>query len=176
MKFTQTKLDGAYIIELNKIEDERGFFARAWCQEEFKAHGLSENIAQTNIAFNRHKGILRGMHRQIHPFEEVKVVRCIRGSIYDVIVDLRKGSKTYKQWIGVRLTSENRTALYVPEGFAHGYLTLEENSEVFYQVSQFYSPEHESGVRWNDSAFCIEWPYIDEYLVSEKDQAWPDFE
>lgn len=176
MKFTQTKLDGAYIIELEKIEDDRGFFARAWCKDEFKAHGLSENVAQSNIAFNRHKGILRGMHRQTHPFEEVKVVRCIRGSIYDVIVDLRKESETYKQWTGVRLTSENRIALYVPEGFGHGYLTLEENSEVFYQVSQFYSPEHENGVRWNDPAFGIEWPDAGGYLISDKDQAWPDFE
>jgi len=176
MKFTQTKLKGAYIIDLNKLEDDRGFFARAWCQNEFKAQGLSENIVQANVAFNKQKGILRGMHRQIHPAEEVKVVRCVRGAIFDAIVDLREDSKTFKQWIGVELTADNHKALYVPEGFAHGYLTLENNSEVFYQVSQFYSPEHEKGVRWNDPAFGIVWPKMEQYLISEKDQAWPDFE
>jgi dTDP-4-dehydrorhamnose 3,5-epimerase len=127
MKFTQTKLKGAYIIELDKLEDDRGFFARAWCQNEFKAQGLSENIVQANVAFNNQKGILRGMHRQIHPAEEVKVVRCIRGSIFDAIVDLREDSETFKQWIGVELTADNHKALYVPEGFGHGYLTLEDN-------------------------------------------------
>lgn len=176
MKFTQTKLKGAYIIELEKLEDNRGFFARAWCEKEFKAQGLSENIVQANVAFNKQKGILRGMHRQIHPAEEVKLVRCTRGSVFDAIVDLRQQSETYKQWIGVELTAENHKALYVPEGFGHGYLTLEDNSEVFYQVSRFYSPEHERGVRWNDPAFGIEWPEMDEYLISDKDQAWPDFE
>jgi len=176
MKFTETTLKGAYVIDLEKLEDERGFFARAWCRNEFLAKGLSVDIVQANVAFNKQRGILRGMHRQIRPAEEVKVVRCIRGSIFDAIVDLREHSKTYKQWIGVELTADNHKALYVPEGFGHGYLTLEDDSEVFYQVSQFYSPEHEKGVRWNDPAFGIEWPDMDEYLISEKDQAWPDYE
>ena len=176
MNFTETKLKGAYIIELDRLEDDRGFFARAWCRNEFMAQGLSVILAQANVAFNNQKGILRGMHRQIHPAEEVKLVRCIRGSIFDAIVDLREGSETYKQWIGVELTADNHKALYVPEGFAHGYLTLEDNSEVFYQVSQSYSPDHEKGARWNDPAFGIEWPRMDEYLISDKDQAWPDFE
>lgn len=176
MIFLQTKLKDACIIELEKTEDERGFFARAWCREEFAKHGLCTAIAQANIAYNTSKGILRGLHRQIEPFEEVKIVRCTRGAIYDVIVDLRPGSPSFKQWIGVELTSGNHKALYVPEGFAHGYLTLADHSEVFYQVSQVYSRKHEKGARWNDPAFAIEWPDLGvDFIISDKDRGWPDF-
>lgn len=158
MRFIQTKLKDAYIIEPEKFEDERGFFARSWCEKEFKEHGLNPNLVQCNISFNKKKGTLRGMHLQIAPFAEAKLVRCTRGAIYDVIVDVRPDSETYKQWIGVELTAENHKALYVPEGFAHGFQTLVDNTEVFYQMSEFYAPECARGFRWNDPTFNINWP------------------
>ena len=175
MIFKETKLQGAYIIDPTIIGDDRGFFARAWCQKTFAEQGLNAALAQSNISFNKFKGTVRGMHRQIAPAAEVKLVRCTRGAIYDVIVDLRPDSITYKQWVGVELTADNHRMLYVPEGFAHGYQTLEDDCEVFYQVSQFYSPSHERGARHNDPAFGIEWP-VPITTVSTKDQQWPDYQ
>jgi len=174
MIFAETKLKGAYVIEIEKLEDKRGFFARAWCQKEFESHGLVSRLVQTNISFNRRKGTLRGMHYQVAPCEETKLVRCTRGAIYDVIIDLRPDSPTFKQWMGVKLTADNYKMLYVPENFAHGFQTLEDNTEVTYQVSQFYSPESERGVRYDDPAFGIEWP-LEVRVISDKDGSWPGF-
>jgi dTDP-4-dehydrorhamnose 3,5-epimerase len=173
--FTPTELEGAYVVDVEPREDERGFFARAWAREEFEAHGLSTEVAQANIAFNRRKGTLRGMHFQHPPHAEVKLVRCTRGALYDVIVDLRASSPTWKQWLGVELTAENHRMLYIPEGFAHGYQTLADDTEAYYQVSEFYAPQAEGGVRWDDPAFGIEWPDPNPSVMSEKDRAWPDY-
>ena len=175
MIFTETKLKGAYIIQLERIEDERGFFSRAWCKKEFEQRGLISRLVQCNFYFNRKRGVLRGMHYQIAPNEETKLVRCTKGSIYDAIIDLRPNSSTYKQWIGVELNAENRYMLFVPEGFAHGYQTLVNDTEVFCQVSEFYCPEAERGVRWNDPVFGIEWPITDNLKISEKDENRPDY-
>jgi dTDP-4-dehydrorhamnose 3,5-epimerase len=175
MIFTPTELEGAYLIDLEPREDERGFFARAWAEEEFAEHGLSTDVVQANIAFNRRTGTLRGMHFQRDPHAEVKVVRCTRGALYDVIVDLRPGSPTHTRWIGVELTADNRRALYVPEGFAHGYQTLADDTEAYYQVSAAYASHAEGGVRWNDPAFGIEWPAPEPPVMSDKDRAWPDY-
>ena len=175
MIFTETKLKGACIIDIEKREDERGFFARAWCQKELEAHDLNAQWVQANLAFSQKKGTLRGLHCQIAPYQEAKLMRCIRGAIYDVIVDLRSESPTYMQWLGVELTADNHKMLYVPEGFAHGYQSLADNTEVFYPVSQFYTPGSERGVRWNDPAFGIEWPMTKNMILSEKDKSWPDF-
>lgn len=176
MLFTETELPGAYIVDIEPIEDERGFFARAWCANEFAEHGLTTRIAQSNVSFNRRQGTIRGMHYQAAPHAEVKLVRCTRGAIFDVIVDLRAESPAYKRWTGVELSGDNRRALYVPEGFAHGYQTLVPETETFYQVSEFYTPGAERGLRWNDPAFAIEWPDPDNAFMSEKDASWPDFE
>ena len=175
MIFQETKLKGAFIIELEKHKDERGYFSRAWCQKEFTAHGLNPNMVQANVAFSLKKGTLRGMHYQAEPYQEAKLVRCVRGKVFDVIIDLRPNSVTYRQWFGVELTPGNQTMLYVPEGFAHGYQTLLDNTEVFYLVSQFYTPDSERGVRWNDSAFGIDWPKTTDLIISKKDQSWPDY-
>jgi dTDP-4-dehydrorhamnose 3,5-epimerase len=175
MIFTETKLKGAYIVQLERIKDERGFFARAWCKKEFEQHGLISRLVQCNFHFNGKRGVLRGMHYQIAPNEETKLVRCTKGSIYDVIIDLRPNSSTYKQWIGVELNAKNRHMLFVPEGFAHGYQTLVNDTEVFYQVSEFYYPEAERGVRWNDPVFGVEWPITDNLKISEKDENQPDY-
>jgi len=158
MIFNELFLKGAYLIELQPIEDNRGFFARSWCFSEFKTYGLNTNLVQCNISLNTKKGTLRGMHFQEKPYEEVKVVRCTRGSIYDVIVDLRPESLTYKKWIGIELSAENRKSLYVPEGFAHGFQTLEDDSEVFYQMSEYYQPGSSRGIRWDDPEIGINWP------------------
>ncbi len=174
MIFTETELKGAYIIDIEKREDPRGFFARAWCQKEFESQNLISRLAQANISFNKKRGTLRGMHYQVAPYEETKLVRCTRGAICDVIIDLRPDSPTYKQWIGVELTENNYKMLYVPENFGHGFLTLEDNAEVAYQVSQFYSPAAERGARYNDPAFGIKWP-IDIQVISDKDKSWPDY-
>ena len=176
MIFKETPLKGAFIIELEKIADERGFFSRAWCQDEFQAMGLSTKIAQCNLSYNATHGTLRGIHYQIAPHEEVKVVRCIQGIIYDVIVDLRTESPSYLQWTGYELSADNRKMIYIPENFAHGYLTLADDTEVFYQVSQFYAPGSEAGIRWNDPAINIKWPKISNIIISEKDNTWPDFQ
>lgn len=175
MIFTETKLKGAFIIEPERVEDERGFFARTWCLKEFEAHNLNYRLFQTNISFNKKKGILRGMHYQIAPYEETKLVRCTSGAIFDVIIDLRLDSPTYKQWLGVELTSENYKMLYVPENFAHGFQTLQDNTEVTYQVTQFYSPESERGIRYDDPTFGINWK-IDVQVISDKDKNCQDYE
>ncbi|MCC0176764.1 dTDP-4-dehydrorhamnose 3,5-epimerase [Waterburya agarophytonicola K14] len=174
MLFTPTKLKDAYIVEPKKLEDERGFFARSWCETEFRDRGLNPNLVQCNISFNQKKGTLRGMHLQIEPYAEAKLVRCTQGAIYDVIVDLRPDSETYLQWVGVELTPANHKALYVPEGFAHGFQTLADNTEVFYQMSQFYTPECARGYRWNDPSFDISWSE-EISVISEKDLNLADY-
>jgi dTDP-4-dehydrorhamnose 3,5-epimerase len=175
MRFSPTALSGAYIIDLQPHQDERGFFARTWCQQEFAKYGLNPQLAQCNVALSHRAGTLRGMHYQVSPHEEAKLVRCTKGALYDVIIDLRPHSPTYLQWIGVELTAGNHRMLYVPEGFAHGYQTLCDETEVFYQVSQFYQPGAEQGVRWNDPAFGIDWPETSDCTISDKDRHWPDF-
>lgn len=223
MLFTETKLQGAYLIDLQKNEDDRGFFARSYCFREFEQHGLNPRVVQCNISYNAKKGTLRGMHYQVPPYEEAKLVRCTMGVIYDVIVDLRPNSTTFCQWFGVvlsspssllaahcspltvhssqltadrllssahssQLTADNLAVtayssqltvdcyrmLYIPEGFAHGFITLEDDTEVFYQMSEFYAPDSGRGFRWNDPAFGIEWP-MEPAVISEKDQSYPDF-
>lgn len=174
MIFTETRLKGAYVLDLERREDERGFFARSWCQHEFRDHGLDPVIAQCNVSFNRRKGTLRGMHFQATPFAEAKLVRCTAGSLHDVIIDLRRGSPTYRQHVAQVLSAANGRAMYVPEGFAHGFQTLEDDTEVFYQMSQFYSPEHARGVRYDDPAFGIGWP-IPQPVMAERDRSYPDF-
>lgn len=175
MKFTETKLKGSYVIELDRIEDERGFFARSWCQKEFTERGLNANLVQCNISFNLKKGTLRGMHYQAKPYEEVKLVRCIKGGIYDVIIDLRPDSPTFKEWFAVELNSENRKIIYIPEGMAHGCQTLADNTEVFYQMSEFFYSELARGVRWDDPTFTIDWPEISHRVISDKDRNFPNF-
>ena len=174
MIFLETPLKDARLIDIEKREDERGFFARAWCRREFAANGLNPGLAQCNISFNPHRGTLRGMHFQDKPFEEAKLVRCTSGSLYDVIIDLWPDSATYLKHLGAVLTAENRRMLYVPEGFAHGFLTLRDATEVFYQITEFYAPEAQRGVRWNDPAFAIDWPE-EPRLISERDRNFPDF-
>jgi len=174
MIFTETKLKGAYIIEVQKFEDNRGFFGRTFCQREFQDHGLNPNVSQANVSYNKKQGTLRGMHYQIKPYEEVKLVRCTRGAIFDVIIDMRPDSATCKQWIGVELRENSYTMLYVPEAFAHGFQTLEDDTEVIYQVSQFYTPGSERGIRYNDPAFRINWP-VEVQVISDKDSSWPDY-
>lgn len=171
MKFIETKLQGAFIIELEERTDARGFFARTFCAHEFEDHGLKPAVAQCNMSYNYKKGTMRGMHYQVAPATEAKLVRCTSGAVYDAIVDLRPNSPTYLQHIGVELTASNRRALYVPEMFAHGYLTLTDDAEVFYQVSEFYTPGTEQGLRHDDPALNIEWPAAIE-VISEKDAAW----
>lgn len=175
MIFTETELAGAFVVDLERREDDRGFFARAWCADEFAAHGLNTRLVQANLSFNDRKGTLRGMHFQEKPAAEAKLIRCTRGAIFDAIIDLRPDSSTFKRWVGVELTAENRRALYVPEGFAHGYQTLEVDTETFYLVSEYYTPSAESGVRWDDPAFGIRWPDPGSAFVSKKDRAWPNF-
>ncbi|GAA5520545.1 dTDP-4-dehydrorhamnose 3,5-epimerase [Aliifodinibius salicampi] len=175
MIFHKTNLKDAYIIELNKLKDERGFFARQYCQNEFRDHGIQISIVQANVSYNKLKGTLRGMHYQTEPHGEAKLVRCTKGGIYDAIIDVRSGSPTFKKWIGVELTEHNHKMLYVPEGFAHGFITLQDDTEVTYQVSEFYTPGAEEGIRWNDPTFNIDWP-AEVNVISEKDLNWPDFD
>jgi dTDP-4-dehydrorhamnose 3,5-epimerase len=174
MIFTETELIGAYLIDVRRLEDDRGFFGRSWCAREMAEHGLKTDLCQGNISFNHRKGTLRGIHFQQDPYQETKVVRCSRGSIYDVIIDLRKDSPTYMKWFGTELTADNYTMLYVPEDFGHGFITLEDNCEVTYLVTQFYMPGAERGIRWNDPAFGIKWP-IDPVVISERDRSFPDY-
>ncbi len=169
MKFFETNLKGSYIIELEKLEDERGFFTRIWDEEIFQNKELNSKLVQISFSFNKKKGTLRGMHFQEKPFEETKTVRCIKGKIFDVIIDLRSNSKTYKKWISIELNSNDLKMIYIPEGFAHGFQTLEDNTEVMYQMSNWFSPEHAKGIRWNDQEFDIKWP-INEPIISKKDQ------
>ena len=175
MIFKETPLKGAFEIEVQKIDDERGFFGRLWCEKELKAHGLNTNIVQSNVSLSKNKGTLRGMHFQRNPFQETKLVRCTKGAVYDVIIDLRPDSPTFKKWHGVKLSEEKHNMIYVPENFAHGFLTLEDHSEVYYLVTQFYNKDMEAGLRWNDPAFGIVWPDIIKE-ISVKDNKHPDFD
>ena len=175
MRFLATKLRDIFEIEIEPIADERGFFARAWCEREFTANGLNGRLAQCNLSGNARKGTLRGIHFQAAPHEEAKLVRCIRGRIFDVAVDLRPDSDTYLQWHGVELTATNHRALYIPEGCGHGFLTLEDDTELYYQMSEFYHPEVARGVRWNDPALRITWPSAAE-VISDRDRTYPDYQ
>lgn len=174
MIFKETELNDAYVIDLDKLEDKRGFFARSFCVKEFKEVGIDFPVAQANVSYNRYKRTLRGMHYQQGPHGEAKLVRCTHGAIFDAIIDVRPDSSTYMQWMGVELSEQNYRMLYVPEGFAHGFITLEDETEVTYQVSEFYTPGAEKGIRWDDSTFNIDWP-VDPRILSEKDKSWPDF-
>lgn len=168
MKFTETSIPGAYLVEMEPLADERGFFARSWCSDEFARHGLNAKLVQCNISYNRKRGTLRGMHYQAEPFPEAKLVRCTKGAIYDVILDLRRDSTAFKRWEAFELSAANRHMLYIPEGVAHGLQTLEDDSEVFYQMSEYYHPECADGVRWDDPAFGIKWP-LPEPVISLRD-------
>ena len=171
MKFIDTEIDSVYIIDLELMEDSRGFFARSWCKNEFREQGLNIDIVQCNISYNNKKGTIRGMHLQTKPFEESKLVRCTQGSMFDVLIDLRENSDTFRKWISVILNSGNRKMVYIPEGVAHGFQTLEDDTEVFYQMSEFYHPECAMGFRWDDPAFEISWP-LEPMLISEKDMSY----
>lgn len=175
MRFIKTTLVDAYLIEPEQISDERGFFARTWCQNEFASRGLRTNLVQCNISYNKIRGTLRGMHFQRQPNAEAKLLRCTAGAIYDVIIDLRQESSTFLSWAAFELTAHNRNALYVPEGFAHGFQTLADDTEVFYQMFNFFAPESAAGIRWNDPAFHIDWP-LDISTISDKDRAYPNFD
>ena len=174
MVFRETPLTGAFLIELEKRADERGFFARTWCRREFEEKGLDTRIAQCSTSFNERRGTLRGLHYQAPPHAEVKLVRCTRGALYDVIVDIRPESPTYLAWFGAELTAENGRMLYIPEGVAHGFQTLADGTEVFYQISKDYAPDAARGLRWDDPALGIDWPQASERILSEKDRSWPD--
>jgi dTDP-4-dehydrorhamnose 3,5-epimerase len=175
MIFHETRIKGAFRIEAEKRRDDRGFFARAFCHREFETQGIDFKPVQSNIGASRLRGTLRGLHYQVRPYEEKKLVRCTAGAIFDVIVDLRAGSPSCMKWFGVELTAQNHVMLYVPEGCAHGYMTLTDQAEVFYLVSEFYSPGAERGIRWNDPTFSIDWPVVEELVISEKDQNWSDW-
>ena len=176
MIFRKTKLKGSYLIELEPKSDDRGFLARSFCRKEFIQHGLNGKLVQTSISFNRRKGTLRGMHYQAAPHKEVKVVRCTRGAIYDVIVDIRRRSETFGQWISNVMTQENRRMLYIPEGFAHGFQTLADNTEILYYMSDYYAPSSSCGFRWNDPRFKIKWPEFKYRTLSQKDRVYPNFQ
>jgi dTDP-4-dehydrorhamnose 3,5-epimerase len=171
----ETNVAGAYLVETRPRADARGFFNRVWCRKEFANCGLNTTFVQCNTSFNARRGTLRGLHCQTAPFEDAKLVNCIRGAVYDVLVDLRKESRTFGRWFGQVLTPDSHSMVYVPEGCAHGYMALEAGSEIMYFVSQFYHPEAETGIRWNDPAFAIEWPDVGPPFLSSKDQAWPDY-
>ncbi len=174
MKFTETPLKGAFVMDLEKRGDDRGFFARFFCEREYQQHGLDHKIVKANTSFSKYRGTLRGMHYQLAPKGEDKIVRCLRGALLDVIIDLRPDSPTFKKHFKIELTAENRSMLYVPKGFAHGFITLTEDTEAFYLVTEFYAPECERGVRWNDPQFGISWP-MEPVVISDKDRAHPDF-
>jgi len=175
MIFHKTRIPGVFEIHLEPKSDERGFFARSWCQKEFESHGLNSKVMQCNVSFNSRKGTLRGVHYQTAPYAETKIVRCTRGAIYDVVVDLRAQSPTFKLWVALVLTATDRNMVYIPEGCAHGFLTLENETEVFYQMSEVYHAESARGVRWDDPAFQIVWPATVE-VISERDRSYPNFE
>lgn len=176
MKFIETGLEGAYIIEPEKLEDDRGFFARIWCKNDFEEHGLNTQLVQSSISYNAKKGTLRGMHYQLPPHAEVKLIRCTRGSIFDVIIDMQPDSTTFMQYKGIHISADNYKVIYVPKGFAHGFQTLEDHTEVQYQMSDLFYPEAARGLRWNDPAFGIDWPDNDKRIISDKDNNWPLFE
>ncbi len=179
MTFQETTLPGAYLIEPKRINDDRGFFARIWCKKELQQRGLKSDMVQSNVGFSYRKGTLRGLHLQKFPYAEVKIVRCTRGAIFDVIVDLRLESPSYKRWFGIELSDENGKMIYVPEGFAHGFLVLEDNTEMMYKVTDFYYPQGDSGILWNDPDLNISWPFaemdISSPILSEKDTYHPRF-
>lgn len=175
MIFEELKLPGLFAIHLDMKVDERGFFARTWCRQEFEERGLNPALVQCSVSFNKKKGTLRGIHYQSEPHGEDKLIRCTRGAIYDVVVDLRPDSSAFRRWAGVHLTSTNHEMLYVPKGCGHGFITLEDETEVFYQMSEFYYPELAGGVRWNDKAFAIEWP-LEPTVISSRDRTYADFE
>jgi dTDP-4-dehydrorhamnose 3,5-epimerase len=174
MKFAETRLAGVYVIDLERIADERGFFARTWCRKELESHALETDVSQCSVSFNARRGTLRGMHFQADPYAETKIVRCTMGAIRDVVLDLRPGSSSFGQWVGVDLTADNRRMVYVPHGCAHGFQTLVDATEVFYQITPSYVPEAARGVRWNDPGFTIEWPLPDP-ILSDRDRSYPDF-
>ena len=176
MKFESTKLEGAFKIDLEPLKDERGFFATSFCQKEFQDYGLRTDLVQCSISFNHKAGTLRGMHYQVAPKEQTKLVRCTAGAIYDVIIDLRLGSPTYKQWEAIELTGSNRRMFYIPAGFAHGFQTLQDNTEVFYQMCDPFAPESAHGVRWSDPAFNIDWPSVKSRIILPRDDQYPDFD
>jgi dTDP-4-dehydrorhamnose 3,5-epimerase len=175
MKFIETGLPGAVIVEIEKLQDQRGFFARTWCKREFERHGLDTEMVQANVSYNKSRGTIRGMHYQVQPHGETKLVRCTQGAIYDVIIDLRLDSPTYGEWFGVELSASNYRMLFVPKMFAHGFQTLVDESVVTYQVGQFYTPGSEKGIRYDDPAFGIGWP-AEICVISDKDKSWPDFQ
>ncbi len=174
MEFTETEIKGAFVVRLKKIEDHRGYFARGWCREEFAKHGLNPNMLQLNTGFTHKQGTLRGMHYQDAPHAEAKFVRCTRGAIYDVIIDLRPDSPTHRKWFGAELTADNGTMLYAPEGLAHGYQTLTDGAEMYYMTTAVYASGAAKGVRYNDPAFGVQWP-LPVSVISEPDQKWPDY-
>lgn len=173
MIFTETKLPGVYTIDLERLADERGFFARAFCVEEFTAQGLQTDFPQCNISYNEKQGTLRGMHYQAAPYGEVKLIRCTMGAVYDVALDLRPDSPTFKQWAAVELSAENRRMLYIPVGVAHGFQSLQDHTELFYMMGTVYHPDSARGVRWDDPAFGIEWPKQARYIISDRDRSYP---
>jgi dTDP-4-dehydrorhamnose 3,5-epimerase len=175
MRFEPLSIPGAFLIGLERFEDERGFFARSFCRREFELHGLTPVAVQCSLSWNRRRGTLRGIHFQRDPLPEAKLVRCTRGAVYDVVLDLRSNSSAYRQWVAVELGAESRNAVYVPGGCGHGFQTLSDDTELFYQMSEFYDPALASGVRWNDPAFGIRWP-VDRPIMSERDAAYPDFQ
>lgn len=175
MKFIETKISGVFDVHPERMTDDRGFFARTWCRKEFQEHGLDSSLLQCSISFNKRRGTLRGMHFQVPPFAETKLVRCTRGAIYDVVLDLRRESATFKLWVAATLTAENRDMLYVPKGCAHGFLTLEDDTEVFYQMSEVYDAASSRGVRWNDPEFGITWPEKVE-VIADRDRTYPNFQ
>jgi dTDP-4-dehydrorhamnose 3,5-epimerase len=175
MNFTETRLPNAFVIDPEPYVDERGLFARTFCAEEFGRHGLATAFVQTSLSVNSKRGTLRGLHYQATPHEEAKLVRCVRGAIYDVIVDLRPESNTYLEWIGAELTADNHRMVYVPEGFAHGFQTLADDTDVFYQMSEFYAPGSARGIRWDDPALGVGWPATEQRVISAKDLGWPAF-
>jgi dTDP-4-dehydrorhamnose 3,5-epimerase len=176
LHFEPTPLEGAWILDLDRRIDERGFFSRTWCREEFAGRGLVTDLAQANLSHSTYRGTIRGMHYQVAPAQEAKLVQCVRGAIWDVIIDIRPDSATFRAWFGIELTSENHRQLYVPKDFAHGYQTLVEDTEVFYLSSTAYAPAAERGIRWNDPLIAVTWPIPNEVRVSAKDREWPDFD
>ena len=175
MIFTETKISGVFLIEPERFEDERGFFAPSFSQREFAARGLAGQFVENNISFNKRRGTLRGLHYQAAPYGQAKLVRCTSGAVFDVAVDLRRESPTFRRWVGVELTARNRLMVYLPGELAHGFQTLEDDTEVFYQVSEFYRPDSYRGLRWNDPAFGIEWRDAGELIILERDLRYPDF-
>jgi dTDP-4-dehydrorhamnose 3,5-epimerase len=175
MKFKESSIAGAFIVDVKKIEDARGYFGRAFCRKEFESHGIDFDIQQANIGFSQSRGTLRGLHFQVFPHEEAKLVRCAAGALFDVILDLRSQSPTFEKWAGVELSSANGRMVYVPKGCAHGYLTLVDNTQIYYLVNEFYHQAAECGIRWDDPAFDIDWPYKEGLVISQKDQNWPDW-